>query len=415
MSRILFIGLVLLAAVPRARASGVDEAARIVVIPRVGTSSLRESRITITNPGPEWITIDALYVGADGTPSPGPLTCNPQKVPAEGSLSVLLSDLCGLAPRPDAAEFGYLELTSTADARGNFFATSRADGDEDALAVQGYPAGDFDPAMPPGTRVIGVRNRPAAQEFLACYVAALSEAKTVVISVIDGGTSNLLLSTRVSLAARTMQRVDVNALLRRDRENLRIDFTSPDASLLVAGCALERPGSERFAYRLAQSPDPGATDTARMREVHVEGEMYSGRYVFGTAFNYNPKGGATTKMILSTYLQWDDTVRCAFERPTINNFYPGDPSPSYELQVRDPGGSVVAGGSGIQDTGVFRTGHRGRLPASAGQRWQIELSYNEGAGWDSLWHFAPGYWGLYCQSASGMTEPLPLAGASDDF
>jgi len=78
---------------------------------------------------------------------------------------------------------------------------------------------------------------------------------------------------------------------------------------------------------------------------------------------------------------------------------------------------VVAGGNGIHDTGVFYTGHAGEH--RQGQRWWIEVSFDEDAHAQAPFPRAqvPGFWGLRCDSAAGMSRPMGVDDGSnkDDF
>src|SRR6187402_1023700 len=66
--RVILLAAALLSGGRWTTATGVDGAGRIVVVPLVMSDAHRESVLTLTNAGPEPLTIDALYVGATGTP-----------------------------------------------------------------------------------------------------------------------------------------------------------------------------------------------------------------------------------------------------------------------------------------------------------------------------------------------------------
>jgi hypothetical protein len=434
MLRIVVIALTVLANVPWAHATGVDGAGRVVIVPLVVSLSDRQSEITITNAGPGGILIHSVYVGAEGTmlaaSTNGVITCVDQEVPPQGSVSVLLSDLCPDVPMPnlDGNNFGYLELTS--DDKGDpplFYASSTVDNGSESFGIAGQPAGAFDPASTTGLRVLGLRTDgsfPRAED-LTCYVATLNEGKTIRVSLFDGA-SKMLGTNTVTLAARRMRRLDIPTLLRlggnATRTNLWADFASSSPGLLIAGCAIEQTSGGRIAYQPGQTPRP--TDRARLRNVYVSADLHPGPFNMPAPFAWH-QNGPQLKTILTTYLRTDDIVRCRFEAPDYFTYQcpaafpfcngPKDPSPWYEIQMRAPDGRVIAG-PGVSDTGYFHTGHRGQYPAAAGQRWQIELSWNEAMP-NGGWPFSkiPGHWGLRCESAAGMSEPLPLQGGPDDF
>jgi hypothetical protein len=379
-------------------ASGVDGAGRIVVIPLVVNGPERHSVITLTNAGAEPMRIGVLYVGADGTPAVGSRTCQDQSLAASGSLTLSLPDLCGLPSKPDAEDFGYLEMTSTGDSRLTFFATSRVETTSGVIsAIPGQPIGAFGPASK--LRVIGLRT--FFHEPLVCDVATLSQDKELDISLRDNRT--LFGQMHVVLPARHVMRIDARALgAPAHMDQLRVEIDSKDDSILVAGCILDHARTEAVAYHPAQTPEP--SDVARLRSVDVHEELQEGPHPIGYPWDFK------NKVVLSTYLRSNDNVQC-FLAPTP--IYTGfDPSPYLELQVRDPDGKVVAGGDGVKDTGVFRTGPRGRY---AGQRWWIEISFDEATTWPKAQPY--GGWGLRCDSAAGMSEPIAVdqAGNLDDF
>jgi hypothetical protein len=424
------IALAALVAARWAGASGVDGAADIVVIPLVMIGAEGESHVTFTNAGPEALEISSIYVGAEKTPlaasRAGTFTCQNQRLEPWGSVTLPLHDLCGLfPPSPDLTHFGYLEATSRGDSQTRFYATSELRTKVETFGIAGQPAGAFDPGLDPGLRVLGLRAPGVMKdETLACYVATLGQAKKALVELFDGDTQRLLGSRAVAMAARRMQRVDGSQLgagANPSAKNLWVKVTSTDPELVVAGCALEQAAPQRIAYQAAQTAAP--KDTARLRSVTVSSAMQTGPYKFGVIFNCPPPHAPAmcNKVILSTYLRWDDTVRCQLVRPdqtpydtSYNN---GDPSNWYELQMRHPDGTIVAGGDNIWDTGYVKTGHRGTSKASAGQRWLIEISYNETSQAAVSWQYKldPGYWGLACESAAGLSEPLPVTSGPDDF
>ena len=420
--------LATLAPGPRAGASGVDGAGNIVVVPLVVSGPSGESVVTMTNAGPESLEISSTYVGAEGTPNAasrvGEITCRNQTLPPWGSVTLSLRDLCGLPePNADSADFGYLDMTSRGDASTTFFAVSEVRTRAESFGIDGVPAGAFDPGFAPGLRVRGLR-APGSGESIGCYVGTLSDGKSILLELLDGATSSSIGATVVNLGTRRMERVDGTRLGLKSgtmATNLwvRISGLIPlEPGLVIAGCALERRSAHGHAYQPAQTAAPH--DSARLRETRVEASIVTGPYGFGANMGCTSASGPCSKVTLSTYLRWDDTLRCRLDRPDHTPYNgSGDPSPWYELQIRHPDGTVVAGGDNVNDTGYFRTGRRGSAPSSVGQRWLVEISLNEASVAAAPWPFkpGPGYWGLACESAAGMSEPIPvpLQATPDDF
>jgi len=416
-TRVILLAAALLSGGRWTTATGVDGAGRIVVVPLVMSDAHRESVLTLTNAGPEPLTIDALYVGATGTPLAGPHACKEQGLAPDGSTTVRLRDLCpDLSPKPDAEDFGYLELSSRGDSRLTFFATSTVETDFDrSFGIGGEPIGAFGPAADLG--VSGLRAlKPGDDESLRCYVGAFHQAKTVIVDL-DDSNNNRLATRALSLAPREMQRIDLLpwlGLAATGQTNLRVRFLSFDDAVAIAGCAHEHTRTNVMTYQAAQSA-LATRDAARLRNVYVNHLLDAGPYQIGYPWIHTLTGGrADLKVILSTYLRSNDQVRCYVQPPPAPAF---DSSPWLEVQVRDPEGNVVAGGNGIHDTGVFYTGHAGEH--RQGQRWWIEVSFDEDAHAQTPFPRAqvPGFWGLRCDSAAGMSRPMGVDDGSnkDDF
>jgi hypothetical protein len=401
-----------------AAANGVDSAGRIVIVPLVVKTPGMESIVTVTNTGPERLFVLGTFFGADGFSS-GTVTCHPRELPPSGSFTVAVSAFCpGL--KPDSLNMGYLELSSEGDATLNFFATSTmTSGDRSVVSdVAGQPAGAYEAAWAPGLEVRGLRVRASGDETPACYVAALHEPKDLIVDLVDGA-SRTLGSRLLRLSPRQMLRLHLPSffgLSRRDRDNLRVRMISPDTAVVVAGCGIEEQ-TGAIAYLPAQGLMP--MNTSRLRLVNVGAQSLPGPYRIAQVWQHTSAGSAMdTKVTLSTYLRPSDNVRCRLQAPFGAAF---DPTPWLELQVKAPDGQVWAGGNGAKDTGVFRTEALGRFRAADGQRWHIEVSFDEDAHASAPWPKGEpaGLWSLRCESAAGMSEPLPVdvppPSDADDF
>jgi hypothetical protein len=404
-------------AVPAA-AAGVDGAGRIVVVPLVVTSERRESLLTMTNTGAERIHVTGLYVGLEGTSRAasiaGPLPCDPQEIPPEGSLSIELRDFCPGVHTFDGEQMGYLEIVSDADAHGNFFATSAVDTKvPTTFGVAGHPVGAFDTGLVGVTsalQVAGLRTTASADERLFCSVASLAEAKKVDVALHDAAGNPLGATASFQLDPRRMQRFEVQSTLSLPasaRDELSVVFSSGDGAQLVAGCGPDRLSTEVIAYQPAQALNPA--DRARLRSVEVFTRQQVGPLALALLWAHRSAGDTVDrKVVLSTYLRSDDQVRCRlipWVGPTGQTL---DTTPWTEIRVLDPLGVVVGGFNGGKDTGVVSTSSRGRYAPGTTQRYQIEISFDENAA--SPWPHGPGHgvWGVRCESGSGMSEPVFL-------
>jgi len=416
---------VLSLSVDGAHATGVDGAGRILIVPVVVSSPTRESVITITNAGTEALVMRGTFVGAEGTQTAasvvGPIPCLKPVVPPDGSLTLPLQDLCP-GVRVDGESLGYLELISSADAHMNFFVTTVIETRSSThSAVAGQPIGAFDTATPAaGLEVAALRTRKV-DEQLFCYVASLEEAKKVTLELRDA-TGAPLGAMSFSLLARRMERVELPSKLglpALDRDRLRVAVTSGDTALVIAGCGPFRPATNVLSYQHAQAMAPA--DRARLRSVDVDAKLRPGPWTVGYMWNHPLfPGGLNNVVALSTYLRSDDQVRCRLVNYTGMNF---DPTPWLDLRILGPDGVKVAGGKGVKDTGTFDTRIRGFYPPGTTQRYQIEIGFDEAAHAANSWpqtgfpsHPQPwGGWALHCDSAAGMSEPLPINRVIVDF
>jgi len=394
-----------------AHASGVDGAGRIVVVPLVFNGPDRQSRITLTNGGTEPLTLQTRYVGADGTPHPGLLACNGVSLAPLEAKTFSLSAVCNLPP-PDVEDLGYLEFQSSGDSRLTFFATSVVwtNASQETSSIVGEPIGAFTPGWP-NSYVLGLRTEGPSSptnETLKCYVGAFDLDKTIMLELADGANTNLGTLFGQMVPARHMKVFDMVSALGLPfvpRDNLHLLTASTDNASAVVGCAMLHPNTRAVAWQPAQSD--ASRDVSRRHVVDVNTELVEGPYHIPYVWNHTLiKQPFDRKVTLSTYLQADDALRCFLEKDP--NF--ADWTPWLELQVRAPDGSVVAGGNGARDTGIFTTGARGVYKPSLGNRWYIDISLDEDAfnagGWP---HQDAGAWGLHCESAAGMSEPIGLA------
>ena len=415
----------------QAAATGVDGAGRLMVVPLAFTGYPRESVVTLTNPNSASIKVASWYVGAEGTPNAasakGAIQCVEQPVPAHGSVTLLLRELCPDAYSPDRENLGYVWLVSQADGRANFFATTAVEAPGVSSGIAGQPVGAFDPgfatAASPGLEVGGLRTRKSQDESPICFVGSLGEPKKLTLDLRDNTGRSLGTTVGLTLAASLMVRVDLQAafgLPALDRDGLRLVLASTDDTLVIAGCGAEYRATNTIAYQPAQTAEPA--DRSRLHSVTVEAELHPGPYFIGAPWWHTKVGDpADRKIVLSTYLRSDDEVRCVLEPWAQQQPAGYDTTPWIELQLRDPQGAVVGGGSGAKDTGVVRTPPRGAYAAGVTQRYTIEISFDESAPlpWPNNWPgppVLPGGWQVACVSAAGMSEPIPVfVELLDDF
>jgi hypothetical protein len=182
-----------------------------------------------------------------------------------------------------------------------------------------------------------------------------------------------------------------------------------DAGGLIAFCSVENMPSRLADVRLAETPAP--RDDGRSRNVvHGDSNFVVGPWKLGYGL---PLG---KKALMSFYLRHEDRVRCFL---TESSVVPNGGVPAWqELRVLDPDGNIVAGGSDINDTGVFSTGVKNARHNGLNDRWTIEISWREQRPGDYSQIPNANRWdvfGVDCSATNGISELLPLDTRSDDF
>jgi len=280
--------------------------------------------------------------------------------------------------------------------------------------------GAYDPGLvgaTQGLEVAGLRTLAAQDEMLFCYLASLAEPKKVDVELRDGKGNPLAAPKTFALDPRRMVRFDVPStvgLPPADRDELRVAIASGDPAMVIAGCGPVRAVTNVLAYQPAQAAVPA--DRARLRSVSVNTGMKEGPFTIGVIWKNTAVGGnADTKVVLSTYLRSDDEVSCRLV-PYANQPNGFDTTPWIDIQMKDPTGVRVGGGTGAKSTGIVSTRARGTYGPGATQRYQIEVGFDNSAtlGWPG--NTPTGGWQVQCESASGMSEPIALpATFTDDF
>jgi hypothetical protein len=421
-ARVVLLLAAFLGAGAAASAASVDGAGRIMVVPLVFSGTDRTTVINMSNPGAQPLTITSQYVGAQGTPLVGPHSCLDQRIGPGRSLALDLDAMCAFPPRGDVDNVGYLEMTASADSRFTFMANAviltNSNGETSAIPAQ--PIGAYTPAFSEAF-VLGLRTEGPTSptgEVFECFVGTFDLGKKVGLELRDNS-NTIIGSLGMTMGPRRMMRANLaKSLPLANRDNLRVRITSKDTAAAILGCAIEHKGTRAVAWQPAQSP--AAMDASRLKSVDVRRMLHEGPYNIDAEW-FHTLTGATMdlKVTLTTYLQADDVVRCYLEP----SFAGADLMPWLEMQVRGPDGLRVAGGNGAKDTGFIQTGPRGRYPASMGNRWFIDVSLDEDAfaqtPFPFNWWWGTGEWGMHCDSAAGMSEPIGLPNAStgntDDF
>jgi hypothetical protein len=402
-------------------ASSLDGAGRLVVLPYAVSGVERESMIYLTNPSSLKIHIDAMYVGAEGTPFAasvaGPLFCVSVPVDRLSGEAISLSKLCPRLSTADLENFGYLQFRVTGgfDAA-PFFVTSVVNTSKGGrFAVEGVPAGAFDPGRDPALRqstlrVMGLDGEVSGGQPITkmthCYLATLGEGKNVTVQLMEHGSGrarplgNLIKVSLPAFAMTKLGNVLAHAAVAPGRfDNLSAEFyaePSPlpghdDGAALIAGCSIETLASREEDFRLARTPSP--RDGSRTRgPVAGDSDFRVGAFQIGYGMPASTKASMTLRPL-------------------------EDPAPWQELRVFDPDGRVVAGGDNVSDTGIFSTGLKNGVAFGENGRWTVEVSWRESV--PGIYPTPPGItpnaFGVRCESTSGVSALLPLPSSPDDF
>jgi hypothetical protein len=406
-----------------ARAVGVDGAAAVVVLPWVIHAPLRSSFVTLTNPGSAEVQVGGFFAGAEGGPlafsARKAVDCPVRSLPPESTITLHLATLCPMPLFGDEV-IGYVRLSTTDPANGGvFLATTAVRNDRwMSFSVPGVPYGALDPGARLGWKTLevgGLRTSPppagggVAPDSLDCYVVNLDGGVTtrgdLVLYGADGlpvGEMVMNVPARQMIAYRNLPAL--MGLPAEARDGLRVELASPNRTMLAAGCGLHVAETQMFAYQLAQTAQ--TEDATRLHSTVVYAHNAVGSFDIGIGL---PQG---KKLVFSTYLRWEDHLRCFLVPSPLPGH--GTPSPDWlELRVVGPTGAVIAGGDAAKDTFRFSPGRRTRARTDLGQRHFLEISFDESAQPPSPIDVLA--WAIRCDSAAGMSEPIIYSAFPDDF
>lgn len=437
-----------------------ESTAELLILPLAIEGRERTSEVTLSNGSNTPITVRSTWFGAVDTPlaldRAGPLDCDPVSIMPLGAVSLPLRDLCPRLRTPDVENRGYMRVWVESDQRayiGAAIVTTTAAGAQ--FRIDAEPLGAHDIAAPiarflqdsPGDpfrnldplQVHGLEGevapRGGPRDLVArCWVAAPDRGKAVDLVVQDDQGQSVGRPVPVVLGDGEMREVqvfDLAGLPPGTYRQMRVLVTTPitgataldfERAPIVAGCGSERMVAEQVDYRRARTPSP--SDATRQPIIDADIGVTSGPYKVGMPLSHVLWGHSTsTKAVVAVFVQPEDQIAC---RAVIRNPRFAPLQYQLELQVKDAAGTVVAGGDGIRETGLFETGPRDRAGGALDGPWTIEVSLDEAA-----YSANPppggariviGDWGLMCESAAGLSQPvlqsagpLPSPSFLDDF
>ena len=331
--------------------------ASTIVIPVVAATGTYTSEISVFYPGPfsgstTSIVINVFYFEAQGLPSPGPKPCTPITVAAGQVTSFQLATQCTLGA---GSHFGLLGLQdASAQKLNTFYAFNRTQSitTQQGFSIEGFPIGNFSAQ---NAHASGLKRVAAAPGFATnCFVGSLVYAYDYSIEVHTSDGS--LLGTAITGHLDPFQLIRYLDIFSAagapagDYTNARVKFSVNDANgpALIGFCTVQDDVYFGADFRIAKSRD--ALDNGQRRAGCLGGNSDC-TDVGASPFQITD---VTAKQSFRLLIRPPDFVQCTIL---------GSQAAMLELALLpggsfNPGGTVLAGGSG-QQSFYYDTGGRG--------------------------------------------------------
>lgn len=364
----------------------------IVTVPIVVQSGTYGSAVFIHNPNFVPINISVAYVGGDGSATPGLTGCPVLNVPANTTLQRSLTQLCTLNP---GSNFGRLRLYELNGDNQPFSVYSRVEAfSGNGFSIEGYPVGHITGTIG-FSWVNGLRRQAAAPGYQSnCFIGSMNEAVTVRLRLFNSTGTQLGSTQTYSLSQHQMIRLlDVFSAVGApagDYSNVRAQFLENGTGEpgFIAFCTVQNNTSFDADFRIAKDESP-----ADQGQRHVS----AGR------------DGVTLNSLLSLTSGRDDIFQVFWKHPDwARCFLESNSLAEYELRVKNPAGTVVAGGSNIVDTGEFFLGERSTVNDGVNGIWRIEVGSATGG-------VPSNPYTLTCTTGNGGSDPLRVGTQPDAF
>ena len=366
----------------------------IVTVPVVAQTGTYGSSVFIHNPNGVTVPIDVEDIGADGSATPGLVSCTTINVGANTTVEQSLTQLC---PLNAGSNFGRLTFEEGATTNRPFTVYSRVESfSGNGFSVEGFPIGQIT-GLNGSSWVNGLRRQAAAPGYQSnCFVGALNESVTIDLRLRSSNNTQIGITQTFNLGASQMIRlVDVFQAVGApagDYANVRAEFAENGAGQagFIGFCTVQNNTSFDADFRIAKASNPA--DLSR-------------RY---TAFG---RDGFTLSPVLTLTDGRDDVFQVFWQHPDWARCYVDTNTGTrtdFELRVKDPGGTVVAGGANIQDTGEFFLGERSAANAGVNGIWRIEVGHAASS-------VVPEAYRLYCTTGNGGSEAIRIGTQPDTF
>jgi hypothetical protein len=374
----------------------------IVTVPIIAQTATYASQIFIhVPPGNAYVnaTVQPIYYGANGSATVGTVVCPSVVITAGHTNQYSLSTLCALNPGSNFGRLYFREVNS--DNRPFAVYTRVETFSGNGFSVEGFPIGNFQNSGPNdagASFVTGLKRQAAAPGYQTnCFLAALGEAVTVNTALLDNTGATIGTAFNTTLGANEVVRFldifgpnGVNAAA-GDYSNVTAKFFENGANepAFAAFCTVQNNSSFDADFRVAKVQNP--TDLRADRFVSVSTDA------LGNAFQVTD---VNLKNIHVAYVHQPDWISCSLT---------GANTAQLEFQMKDPAGTVVAGGNAITTFAEFYTGEHSAIAGGVAARWRIEVSSN------SVFNPTPIAYGISCTSGNGMTQLDFIGTAGDDF
>lgn len=374
----------------------------IVMIPVVVQTSSFSTELYVHNPLGATTNIFPVYYGATGSATPGVTGCPVIAVAAAATSQYSLTTLC---PSLSAgSNFGMLrlyEIDATNRPFGAYVRVNSAQGQ--GFSIEGFPVGTF--ANSKGSAfVLGLKRISSPPGYTTnCFAGSLAEAVTVNVALFTNTGASLGTSFNIVLAANQFVRIldifgaaGVNAPP-GDYSNVRAQFFENGAGepSFIAFCTVQNNTSFDADFRIAKTFLNASDDEAKEFTTSVSFNAGVSTDSAGNLIPTPDSSGIEHNWV--TFIQHPDWISCAVTGVTG----------TIEMQLLDPEGNVVAGGSGFTSFPETYLGEKSTRHNGVNGLWRIQVGDAAST--------SPSAYTLTCNSGNGMSRLIYGGSSPDSF
>jgi len=415
----MLVGVALMMSVVIVRGQTTAGSGTVVVVPLVTHSTSFKAEVFVRNDQSTDITLNVRFYDTLLSPPPGQRPCSQLFVPANQTVSFLLSAQCTF--NPSNSHFGMIVLE---DATGTyktnlFYAFARSQNPTGiGASIEGFPVGNFSGQ---NANVIGLKRVAASPGYQSnCFVGALGEPVDYTLTLFDSTNTQIGSVLSGSLVPyQTIRFLDIFAAVGAapgDYLNARARFsatdTDPNAPALVGFCTVQENNTFGADFRIAKSRD-GLDRRAKRFMCYATDPADPTCQTADTAAPTQVRL-ASTRNIHYLFLAQPDFVKCDLVSPNLGDLemrlrladdaFNGSAVfvPSAPFNANPP---YTGGGAGLTGFYIF-TGHRTEVGQGSGvgqiTRWFIDVQANADAVANRPGDFPVDY-GIVCNSGNGVS------------